>query len=110
MPRNHALCGVSVIAIQVAWIVHAGLAYGQSAPPTALPPVNVEAPRQTPAKPAAPRRTGSAAAGPRRTQQQASTLERQPPVVFINTSGYGAANLYQSPNGQTETTIDRSRF
>lgn len=110
MPRNHALCGVSVIAIQVTWIAHAGLAYGQSAPPTALPPVNVEAPRQTQAKPAAPRRTGSAAAGPRRTQQQASPLERQPPVVFINTSGYGAANLYQSPNGQTETTIDRSQW
>jgi iron complex outermembrane receptor protein len=110
MPRYHAVCGVSVAAIQVTWIAYAGLAYGQNAEPAALPPVNVEAPRQAQPKPVAPKRVGNAAGGPRRTQQQASTLERQPPVVFINTSGYGAANLYQAPNGQTATTIDRSQF
>ena len=56
------------------------------------------------------KRAGTAAIGPRRTTQQASAPARQSPVVFINTSGYGVANLYQAPHGQTETTIDRSQF
>src|SRR5262249_13992539 len=68
------------------------------------------APREARARPAAPKRAGAAATGPRRTPQQASAPARQAPVVVINTSSYGAANLYQAPNGQTETTIDRSQF
>ena len=63
MPRYHALCGVSVAAIQVTWIAYAGLAYGQNAEPAALPPVNVEAPRQAQPKPVAPKRVGNAAGG-----------------------------------------------
>jgi iron complex outermembrane receptor protein len=110
MSRHHALCGVSILAIQLVFIAPARLAHGQSAEPTALPPVNVEAPREARAKPVAPKRARTAAGGPRRTQQQASTPARQPPVVVINTNAYGAANLYQAPNGQTGTTIDRSQF
>jgi iron complex outermembrane receptor protein len=110
MLRHHALCGVSIVAIHLAWIATVHPALGQNAEPTALPPVNVDAPRDARAKPAAPKRAGTAVIGPRRTTQQASAPARQSPVVFINTSGYGVANLYQAPHGQTETTIDRSQF
>ncbi|HKU08436.1 MAG TPA: TonB-dependent receptor plug domain-containing protein, partial [Bradyrhizobium sp.] len=110
MSRNHALCGVSLIAIQLACIAVVGPAHSQSAEPTALPPVNIDAPREARAKPAAPKRSGTAAAGPRRTPQQASAPARQLPVVVINTSSVGSGNLYQAPNGQTGTTIDRSQF
>ncbi|MBI5319842.1 TonB-dependent receptor [Bradyrhizobium sp.] len=110
MLGRHALCGVSIVAIHVAWIAHAGLAHGQSAEPAALPPVNVEAPREGQARPVPPKRSGTAAAGPRRMQPASAPSERQLPVVVINTSSMGAGNLYQAPNGQTGTTIDRSQF
>ncbi len=110
MFRHHALCGVSILAIHMAWIAHAGLAHGQNAEPAALPPVNVEAPRETQARPAAPKRAGTSAAGPRRSQQPVGVSERQLPVVVINTGGQDAGNLLQAPNGQTVTTINRSQF
>ena len=109
MSRHHALCGVSIMAIQLACIAPADMAFGQSAEPAALPPVNVEAPRVSQPRPAAPRRAGTAAAGQRRTQQ-ASAPARPLPVVVINTTGSGAGNLHHAPNGQTGTTIERSRF
>ena len=110
MSGRHALCGVSIVAIHVAWIAHAGLAHGQNAEPAALPPVNVEAPRETQARPAAPKRAGTSAAGPRRSQQPVGVSERRLPVVVINTGGQDAGNLLQAPNGQTVTTINRSQF
>src|SRR5262245_7792799 len=109
MSRHHALCGVSIIAIHLTWIASTHPAHGQDAEPTALPPVNVEAPREVRAKPAAPKRRGTAA-GPRRAPQQASVPARPFPVVVINTGGIGAGNLTQAPNGQTGTTIERSQF
>src|SRR5262245_2628053 len=109
MSRHHALCGVSIVTIHLAWVAFAHPAHGQDAEPTALPPVNVEAPREARAKPAAPKR-GGIAVGPRRAPQQASAPVRQLPVVVINTGGIGAGNLTQAPNGQTGTTIDRSQF
>src|ERR1700754_235889 len=111
MSRHHALCGMSIGAIHLAWMAAAQPAFGQSAEPTALPPVNVEAPREARAKPAAPKRAATARpGGARRTQQASAPAARQSPVVVINTSGQAVANLYQAPHGQTETTIDRSQF
>jgi len=109
MSRHHALCGVSILAIHLAWIVSAHPVLAEDAEPAALPPVNVEAPREVQAKPAAKKRTGTAA-GPRRAPQHASAPARQLPVVVVNTSGVGAGNLHQAPNGQTGTTIERSQF
>ena len=52
MFRYHALCGVSIMAIQLAWIARVGLGPWPKREPTALPPVNVEAPREARARPA----------------------------------------------------------
>ena len=109
MSRHHALCGVSIAAIHLGWIAAVHPVHGQSAEPAALPPVNVEAPRESRAKPPTPKRAGSLA-GPRRAPQQAGPPEQRRPIVVINTAGAGAGGLYRAPNGQTATTIDRSRF
>lgn len=109
MSRHHALCGVSIAAIHLGWIAAVHPVHGQSAEPAALPPVNVEVPRESRAKPPTPKRAGSLA-GPRRAPQQAGPPEQRRPIVVINTAGAGAGGLYRAPNGQTATTIDRSRF
>ncbi|MGQ0685174.1 TonB-dependent receptor family protein [Bradyrhizobium sp.] len=110
MSRYHAPIGVSILAILVAWIAPVQPALGQNAEPAALPPINVEAPREAQAGHAAPRRAGAAVAGPRRMQQPADANEHRLPVVVINTSGVGIGNFSLVPNGQTGTTIDRSQF
>lgn len=109
MSRHHALWGVSIAAVHLGWIAAVRPVHGQSAEPAALPPVNVEAPRESRAKPATPKRAGSAAE-PRRKLQQADAPEQRRPIVVINTAGAGAGTLYQAPNGQTATMIDRGRF
>jgi iron complex outermembrane receptor protein len=109
MSGIHARIGVSAAAVQVALIVSVSLAQGQNGEPTALPPVNVEAPREGQAKPATAKRAGNATAA-RRQVRATAPPERRLPVVVISTSGAGAASLYQAPSGQTGTTIDRSQF
>jgi iron complex outermembrane recepter protein len=111
MSSLQARCGVSLAAIHLAWIVPIHPAFGQTAEPQALPPVNVDAPREARAKPSAAKRAATTRARAlRRTQQASAPAVRQSPVVVINTAGYGVANLFQTPHGQTETTIDRSQF
>jgi iron complex outermembrane recepter protein len=110
MFRHHALCGVSIMAIQLAWIAPVNLAYGQSGPPTALPPVNVDAPRQTQAKPSVQRPRTQSASVRRQIRQTAATPASAPVEAANVTPSAALANLYQAPNGQTATTIDRSQF
>jgi iron complex outermembrane recepter protein len=110
MFRHHALCGVSIMAIHLAWIAPVNLAYGQSGQPTALPPVNVDAPRQTQAKPSVQRPRTQSASARRQTRQTAATPASAPVEAANVTPSAALANLYQTPNGQTVTTIDRSQF
>jgi iron complex outermembrane recepter protein len=111
MFRHHALCGVSVAAIQLALIAPVTVAYGQAAGPTALPPVNVEAPREAAPKPAVQRpRTQSVSA-----RRQARPPSATPPTTAAVqtaklTPSEERANLNQAPNGQTATTIGGSQF
>src|SRR4030095_14418124 len=110
MFRHHALCGVSIVAIHLAWIAPVNLAYGQSGQPTALPPVNVDAPRQTQAKPSVQRPRTQSASARRQIRQTAATPASAPVEAANVTPSAALANLYQAPNGQTVTPIDPSQF
>ncbi|NOJ49490.1 TonB-dependent receptor family protein [Bradyrhizobium archetypum] len=76
---------------------------------TALPPVTIEAPRATAARPAA-RKPATRSAS--RTQARPPAANPAPSASLTAgiTPSVARALLYQAPNGQTETTIDRSRF
>jgi iron complex outermembrane receptor protein len=76
---------------------------------TALPPVTVDAPRATAAKPVARRPSVRSSA---RTRARPSVIIATPAAsqAARETPSEARANLYQAPNGQTETTIDRGQF
>jgi iron complex outermembrane recepter protein len=111
MSRVHALCGASAAALAI--VATAGFAVAQTSG-QALPPVTVEAPATAQAKPAAAKskaRTASsvrrqakpvAAAAPTTAESTAATANVSPTVA--------RDSLNQAPAGQTQTTIDRSRF
>ncbi|MGX9424823.1 MULTISPECIES: TonB-dependent receptor [Bradyrhizobium] len=77
---------------------------------TALPPVNVEAPREARAKPAKPKPAGrTLAARPRVTPPRTTAI----PTVVVQrdvTPTVLRDGLNQAPSGQTQTTVDRSQF
>src|SRR3954466_549013 len=76
---------------------------------TALPPVTVDAPRAAPAKPVARR---PSVRSPGRTQARPTVIVATPaasPPTRV-TPSEARANLFQAPNGQIQTTIDRSQF
>jgi iron complex outermembrane receptor protein len=111
MPSYHARCGVSVAAIQLALIAPASMAFGQSGQPTALPPVNVEAPREAKPKPAVQRQRTQSASARRQLRPSTATPPATAPVQSANiTPSEARANLNQAPNGQTATTIGSSQF
>ena len=76
---------------------------------TALPAVTVEAPRGTTARPAARKPAVRSSA---RTQARPPAANPAPAASLTAgiTPSVARALLYQAPNGQTETTIDRSQF
>jgi iron complex outermembrane recepter protein len=77
---------------------------------TALPAVTVDAPRTANARPAARKPAIRQAT---RTQARPPVANPPPPVAPVTagiTPSVARALLYQAPSGQTETTIDRSRF
>ena len=76
---------------------------------TSLPAVTVDAPRPAAARPAARKPAVRAAA---RTQARPAAANPTPIASLTAgiTPSVARALLYQAPNGQTETTIDRSRF
>ena len=111
MPRYHALRGVSIMAIQLAWIAPVGSAHGQGAEPTALPPVNVEAPREARSRPALQRPRVQSASARRQVRPSSATPPAATPVqTAVVTPSEARANLNQAPNGQTATTISGSQF
>ncbi|MGH6642953.1 MAG: TonB-dependent receptor plug domain-containing protein, partial [Bradyrhizobium sp.] len=76
---------------------------------TALPPVTVDAPRATTVKPVV-RRPGVRASA--RTQARPTVVIATPAASqgALTTPSEARANLYQAPNGQIQTTVDRNRF
>ncbi|MEH2626742.1 iron complex outermembrane receptor protein [Bradyrhizobium sp. AZCC 1719] len=76
---------------------------------TALPAVTVDAPRAATARPAARKPAIRASA---RTQARPPAANPAPSASLTAgiTPSVARALLYQAPNGQTETTIDRSQF
>ncbi|MEH2590165.1 TonB-dependent receptor family protein [Bradyrhizobium sp. AZCC 1721] len=76
---------------------------------TALPAVTVDAPRAATARPAARKPAVRASA---RTQVRPPAANPAPSASLTAgiTPSVARALLYQAPNGQTETTIDRSQF
>jgi iron complex outermembrane receptor protein len=82
-------------------------------PSQALPPVNVDAPREARAKPAAQMTRVRSASGQRARRTPATTAAAisttSVPLGNVTPSA-AVANFYQAPNGQTQTTIDRSQF
>ncbi|CAN7553856.1 TonB-dependent receptor [Bradyrhizobium sp. LjRoot220] len=77
---------------------------------TALPPVTVDAPRAAATKPVARRPGVRSSARAARARPSVIIATPAVPPAARTTPGEARANLYQAPNGQTETTIDRSQF
>jgi iron complex outermembrane receptor protein len=86
MFRLHALAGVSVVAVQVALLAPATAANAQSGE-SVLPPVTVDAPRAPVRR---VRKPGESAALKRQTPRAATAVERNRPVVVVNSEGSGA--------------------
>jgi len=105
MYRYHALGGASLAVLGSALALVPSAAEAQ----TALPAVTVEAPRGTAARPAARKPAIHSSA---RTQARPPSATPAPSASLTAgiTPSVARALLYQAPNGQTETTIDRSRF
>src|SRR5258705_10993329 len=111
MSRQGALSSVSALAL---WAVLSGVPSTGNAqtPSQALPPVNVDAPREARIRPAAPKQRirSSSAQRTRTTPAAAVTVSTTPAPAGNVTPSAARTNLNQSPNGQTATTIDRSQF
>ena len=105
MYRYHALGGASLAVLGSALSLMPSAAEAQ----TSLPAVTVEAPRATAARPAARKPAVRSSA---RTQARPPSANPAPSASLTAgiTPSVARALLYQAPNGQTETTIDRSQF
>jgi iron complex outermembrane receptor protein len=104
MYRYHALGGASLAVLGSALSLVPSAAEAQ----TALPAVTVEAPRAATARPAARKPAVRSAA---RTQARPPSVTPAPSASLTSgiTPSVARALLNTAPNGQTETTIDRSR-
>ena len=105
MYRYHALGGASLFVLGSALSLMPSVAEAQ----TALPAVTVEAPRGTAARPVARKPAVRLAS---RTQARTSSVAPAPSASLTAgiTPSVARALLNTAPTGQTETTIDRSRF
>jgi iron complex outermembrane receptor protein len=105
MYRYHAWGGASLAVLGSALSLMPSTAKAQ----TSLPAVTVEAPRATAARPAARKPALRSSA---RTQARPPLANPMPlvPLTAGITPSVARALLFQAPNGQTETTIDRSQF
>ncbi|WJR81503.1 TonB-dependent receptor [Bradyrhizobium sp. NP1] len=114
--RYRALRGASYLAVQAVFAAPLSAAYAQSQTgDKVLPPVTIEAPKEARAKPAAQRPRTRAAAASRPNRRPAAAPAASPSAATVADGGKltpAAArdSLNQAPLGQTETTIDRSRF
>jgi iron complex outermembrane receptor protein len=105
MYRYHALGGASLAVLGSALSLMPSAAEAQ----TALPAVTVEAPRATAARPAARKPAVRSSA---RAQARPPSAIPAPSASLTAgiTPSVARALLYQAPNGQIQTTIDRSQF
>jgi len=75
-----------------------------------LPPVTIEAPRALRARPAVDRPRIRSSSARRQTRPPAAAITTVAAQTKNVTASAARENLNQAPTGQTETTIDRSRF
>jgi iron complex outermembrane receptor protein len=75
-----------------------------------LPPVTIEAPREVRAKPAVQKPKVRSSSARRPTRPAAATVSTASAPAKNVTASAARDSLNQAPAGQTETTIDRSRF
>jgi iron complex outermembrane receptor protein len=112
MFRIRALCGASVIAIELSLL--ASTCVRAQSSDKSLPPVTVEAP-ETRAKPAKPNPRSNVARRQAKPKPNVATAPPATNVVTAASAPYATPtaardSLNQAPAGQTETTIDRSQF
>jgi iron complex outermembrane receptor protein len=105
MYRYHARAGASLAVLGGALSLMPSTVAAQ----TALPAVTVEAPRATAARPAARKPAVRSSA---RTQARPTSTNPAPAASLTAgiTPSVARALLFQAPNGQIQTTIDRSQF
>jgi iron complex outermembrane receptor protein len=105
MYRYHAWGGASLAVLGSALALTPSTVAAQ----TALPAVTVEAPRATAARPAARKPAVRSSA---RTQARPTSTNPAPSASLTAgiTPSVARALLYQAPNGQIQTTVDRSQF
>jgi iron complex outermembrane receptor protein len=107
--RYRALSSTSTFVLCSAFCAIPSMTKAQTAD-RPLPPVTIDAPPELRARPAAqkPRVRSSSA------RQQTRPVATAPTRVSVSntnlTASAAVAKLYQTPTGQTETTIDRSQF
>ncbi len=106
MYRYYALGGASLAVLGSALSLVPSAAEAQ----TSLPAVTVEAPRATGGRPAA--RKPAVRTSARTPQARPAAADPAPSASLTAgiTPSVARALLYTAPNGQTETTIDRSQF
>ena len=105
MSRRHALCGVSVVALELALMTQIDLAQAQTGN-NMLPPVTVDAPRvhRAPPKP-----SGRVTTARRRPERPAAAPERQTPVV-AETQGAGSTASLGTPPAVTRFQLPQESY
>jgi iron complex outermembrane receptor protein len=110
MLRIRAMSGASLLVLCSAMSCAPPQASAQTGVQT-LPPVSVDAPAAPRSKPAArPSRLRSSAIRRPTRQVAVNQTPSNSGQIKTVTPGEALSSLYQSPPGQTETTIDRSQF
>jgi iron complex outermembrane receptor protein len=110
MFRNRALSSASLLVLCSLVSVLPSRTRAQTAE-RMLPPVTVDAPREVRTRPAAQKPRLRAASARRSTRQAAAAQNPAVPAQSqIITTSAARAMLDQAPAGQTETTLDRSRW
>jgi iron complex outermembrane receptor protein len=109
MFRRHALGGVSVL-LGSSFFLFSSASGAQTANQT-LPPVTIDAPREIRARPSVQKPKPRASSARRSIRQVAAAPNPAVPAQSqVVTARAARAMLNQAPTGQTETTLDRSRW
>jgi iron complex outermembrane recepter protein len=108
MSRRYALGSASVAAIGLAIFAPAVISYAQRGE-NVLPPLTVEAPKATRAKPAAAK-SGKRIASLQKQAKPPAAVATAAAAAPSTTPAAARSSLDQAPAGQTATTIDRSQF
>jgi iron complex outermembrane receptor protein len=106
MFRYRALSSASMLVLCSALSAIPSMANAQAV----LPPVTIEAPREVRAKPAVQKPKARSSSARRPTRPPAATVSTASAPAKNVTASAARDSLNQAPAGQTETTIDRSRF